>query len=156
MKELLFAYGSMKRDFANHYRLQYDRFMGKAITCKNYNMYPVSTFMFPYMIEDENIHPIKGELYELTHSQIKSIDQFEGTPNHYYRKEIEVQCEDKIYKAYAYFRSQNNLSKYEQDLPMDEWTKEFNDAGHFYRAFLDVLGTALQDYEYKKEKPKDK
>lgn len=151
MKILLFAYGSIKRDFSNHYKLQYDRFIGEAITCENYNLYPVSTFMFPYMLEDESIHPIKGELYELTHSNIESIDRFEGTPNHYYRKEIEVKYQDKVYTAYTYFRSQDNPSKYEKDLPMDEWTKEFNDAGHFYKAFLEVLGTALQEYNKKRE-----
>ena len=65
MKHYLFVYGSMKKDFINHNRLINERFIGNAITKNKYNMYPDSLYLFPYVIENENTHHIKGELYFL-------------------------------------------------------------------------------------------
>lgn len=133
MQELLFVYGNMKRSFRNHFVLKHDRFIGKAITCKNYNMYPANNFMCAYMLENENIHPIKGELYELTHSIIEATNIDDGGLGYdYYKKEIEVQCEDKVYKAYAYFRLIKTPNKNENLPPcIDEWTEELANKGHF-------------------------
>jgi len=48
---------------------------------------------------------VEGTLYEICDSDINIIDRFEGantTPKHYYRKTIEVICDDKIVNAIIY------------------------------------------------------
>ena len=86
MKPLLFAYGSMKRGFRNHYRLKNDKFIGQAKTKKKYCMFPAPSYNYPYRIEDDHMWQLKGELYELTNTPIETIDEFEGSPVCYYKK----------------------------------------------------------------------
>ena len=100
MKPLLFAYGSMKRGFRNHYRLENDKFIGQAKTKKKYCMFPAPSYNYPYGIEDDRRWQLKGELYELTNTPIETIDDFEGAPAYYYRKMIKVVCNNKDYDAY--------------------------------------------------------
>lgn len=48
---------------------------------------------------------VEGALYEINESDIKIIDKFEGAnsnPNHYFRKNIKVLCDDKIVDAIVY------------------------------------------------------
>jgi gamma-glutamylcyclotransferase (GGCT)/AIG2-like uncharacterized protein YtfP len=127
----LFSYGSMKKGFLNDYRLKNEKYIGKAYTKEKYNMYPAPSFQYPYGIEDEKKWQLNGELYELiTPNIINEIDKFEGVPEHYYKKEIDVICDNKEYKAYIYFRSPNNPVKImDLDLPLNEWIKEYDNAG---------------------------
>lgn len=129
MKCYLFAYGSMKRDFINHDRLINEKFIGNAITKNKYIMYPDSLYLFPYVMENENIHHIKGELYFLENGDIKNIDTFEGVPDFYYRKLIPVICNDVEIEAYIYFRAFSNPNSFENKLSIDYWKKDFEDFG---------------------------
>ena len=145
MKELLFVYGSMKRSFINHSRLEKEKFIGEAITKDKYNMYPSFTYRFPYAIEDEKKWQLKGELYKITtNDMINIIDVFEGVPVHYYRKVINVFCNEKEYKCYIYFRSEENPYSFDFDLPMSEWIEEFEVASLIQNDFLDALGIAIE------------
>lgn len=45
---------------------------------------------------------VEGALYEIDDYFIKIIDRFEGFPNHYYRKNIQVICDNKITEAITY------------------------------------------------------
>ena len=53
MSNLLFVYGSMKKGFSNHFRLENEELLGTAFTKEKYNMYPSFTYKFPYGIENE-------------------------------------------------------------------------------------------------------
>ena len=146
MKEkiYLFSYGSMKQGFKNHIRLEEDEFIAKAKTVLKYNMYPAESFNYPYAIEKEQIWQLTGELYKLTKTDIKEIDLFEGVPSHYYPKEIEVICNDKIYKAFIYFRTDTNPIGMDTDIPLDTWSKEFEYVGKKNDEFLDALVFAIK------------
>ena len=129
MEYYLFVYGSMKKDFINHNRLINEKFIGNAISKNKYNMYPDSLYLFPYAIENEKIHHLKGELYILENSNIKDIDLFEGVPDFYYRKLIPVICNEVEINAYIYFRAFNNPNSFENQLQIDYWKKDFENFG---------------------------
>ena len=59
---------------------------------------------FANVVESEGDF-VEGALYEIDDSDISIIDRFEGansTPNHYYRKNVNVVCDDKIINAIVY------------------------------------------------------
>ncbi|MFA6192983.1 MAG: gamma-glutamylcyclotransferase family protein [Sulfurimonas sp.] len=142
-KVYLFAYGSMKQGFKNHYRLENDNLIGEAVTLQKYNMYPAESFNYPYGIEGESKWQLHGELYELNTSDIEDIDIFEGTPDYYYRKEIEVICENKIYATFIYFRTSANPTGMDRDISLYKWSKEFEFVGQKNEEFLEALRVAL-------------
>ena len=93
MATYLFVYGSMKKNFRNNNRLKNERFIGQAVTRLKYIMFPAPSYNYPYAIENEQKYQLKGELYELTTPNIINIiDDFEGAPHYYYRKQTEVCC----------------------------------------------------------------
>jgi gamma-glutamylaminecyclotransferase len=142
-KVYLFAYGSMKRGFKNHGRLINDSFIGNATTLDKYIMHPTISYNFPYALESVAKWNLIGELYELSSADIKDIDIFEGTPNHYYRKEIEVLCEKKIYNSFIYFRSENNPTAMDSEIEFNEWSLEFESVGKKYNEFSEALKNVL-------------
>ena len=148
----LFAYGSMRKDFRNHFRLEDDKFIGKAKTKNRYNMYPADSFNYPYGVETEHKWQLQGELFELTSTNIEEIDVFEGSPNYYYRKEIEVICNDKVYSCFIYFRTNSNPTGMDTEISLDEWTKEFEFVGKKNDEFLEALRVALNQKIEKLEK----
>ena len=90
MMNKLFVYGSMKKGFKNHWRLENETFLGSGKTDNNYNMYPAESFSYPYGVEYEEKWQLFGELYELKNVAIEEIDIFEGAPEYYYRKEVGI------------------------------------------------------------------
>jgi len=144
MKPLLFAYGSMKKGFRNHYRLENDKFIGRAKTKKKYCIYPAPSYNYPYGIENDHKWQLKGELYELTNTPIETIDEFEGSPAYYYRTMIKAVCNDKEYDAYIYFKSDTNPNNVEYDIPLDEWTLEFQEVGCKQDEMLQALANAIK------------
>lgn len=144
-KIYLFSYGSMKRGFKNHYRLESDKFIGVATTIKKYNMYPANSFNYPYAIEKEKRVQLKGELYELTSTSLNTLDIFEGSPDYYYRKEIDVISESLQYRAFIYFRTSSNPTGMEVDIPLSEWTLDFEQVGIKQEEMLEKLMIALKN-----------
>lgn len=56
-------------------------------------------------IVESNGDIVEGALYEIQETDIKKIDKFEGansTPNHYYRKIVDVICENTKIQAIVY------------------------------------------------------
>ena len=151
-KTYLFAYGSMKQGFRNHFRLENDKFIGKAITVEKYNMYPAESFNYPYGIENDKRWQLHGDLFELTSTNISEIDIFEGAPDYYYRKEIEVICNNATHSAFVYFRNSQNPTGMDADISLDEWTKEFEFVGIKNEEYLQALMIALQKRDKKVEK----
>lgn len=45
---------------------------------------------------------VEGALYELNEFDINIIDRFEGAPNHYFRKNVIVICDDKLINSIVY------------------------------------------------------
>lgn len=53
-------------------------------------------------IEEYNDSVVEGALYEINDIDLKIIDRFEGAPNHYYRKIVDVICENIKEQAIVY------------------------------------------------------
>ena len=143
-KKYLFSYGSMKKGFRYHDRLRLDKLIGSAITKDKYLMHPAESFNYPYLLEDIKEWQIHGELYELTKSNIKDIDTFEGSPHYYYRKEVEIIYKNKVYDSFIYFRTAANSTGMDIDIKLNNWSKEFEQVGFKSDAYLEALRIALE------------
>lgn len=78
----VFIYGSLKSGFSNNDII---RKIGKKIenaeTVEKYPMFSNESFFmeYPYLINEPGIgHIIKGELWELHHTKLKYLDEFES------------------------------------------------------------------------------
>ena len=100
----VFVYGTLKRGCDNHRLLLNSKFVSNAKTLHPYPMickYP----SFPYLIDAEGeglcVH---GEVYDVSYRTMLRLDELEGYPEHYTKREIEVVLEDKtITMATVYF-----------------------------------------------------
>jgi len=119
--ELLFVYGSLKKGFDNHNLLSKSaKRLGKAHTVKKFAMFEDSFGNYPYII-DTPVSKINGELYQITRAELmQRIDEFEGAPDFYIRKKIEVKSHHGIKRAFVYVKSNAVLPTNKQ--PLKEWT----------------------------------
>jgi len=119
--ELLFVYGSLKKGFDNHNLLsKYAKRLGKAHTVKKFAMFEDSFGNYPYLVDVPHTK-IKGELYKITRAELmKKIDEFEGAPNYYVRKKIEVKSHHGVQRAFVYIREDSNVPSDQEVL--NEWT----------------------------------
>lgn len=98
-RHLVFVYGTLMKGYGNHYLLKNAAFLGAAKTLLKYRMTYTS---FPMLTEEPLVH-IKGELYEVSENDlIGPLDDLEGVPYLYERKEIPVQIDNKTLTAWAY------------------------------------------------------
>jgi len=119
--ELLFVYGSLKKGFDNHNLLsKYAKRLGKAHTVKKFAMFEDSFGNYPYLI-DAPFAKIKGELYQITRAELmQKIDDFEGVPDYYVRKKIEVKSHHGVKRAFVYVKPDVTLPTDQK--PLQEWT----------------------------------
>ena len=119
--ELLFVYGSLKKGFDNHNLLSKSaKRLGKAHTVKKFAMFEDSFGNYPYII-DTPVSKINGELYQITRAELmQRIDEFEGAPDFYIRKKIEIKSHHGIKRAFVYVKPNTALPTNKQ--PLKEWT----------------------------------
>lgn len=100
----LFVYGTLKRDFSNHYLLEDQEYVGKAETWNNYIMLRHG---IPYVYEASKAYRgdegyplelikgsmIQGEFYKVDDEALARIDQLEGHPSWYCRKQINIRVD---------------------------------------------------------------
>ncbi len=102
----VFVYGTLKRGFCNHFVMGNSRFIEKVITKNKYLMFIDKFGGFPYILDLYNDGlQIKGEMFDVPAERIDFLDEFEGVPDLYHRKEIEVLTSAGEQKAFAYFYS---------------------------------------------------
>jgi len=123
---LLFVYGSLKKGFDNHNLLGNSaKRLGKARTIKKFSMYEDSFGNYPYIV-DEPYSKIKGELYQIMRADLmQKIDEFEGVPDYYEGKKIEVKSHHGVKRAFVYIREDAEIPANQQ--PLREWMNKIND-----------------------------
>jgi gamma-glutamylaminecyclotransferase len=100
---LIFVYGTLKKDHANHQLLESSSFIGNAITESAYPMI-CSNGVFPYLFEMPGTgYNIFGEVYQIDYETLQRLDWLEGVPDHYYRKSIKVSIDAKTNEVLCYF-----------------------------------------------------
>ncbi|NPA62821.1 MAG: gamma-glutamylcyclotransferase [Methanococci archaeon] len=100
--EYVFVYGSLRKGFWNHEPyLKNSKFIGKGRTKEKYAMY---ADIIPYVVENEKISHIVGEVYEVDEETLKRIDRLEGHPDYYERKKVKIILESgEEIEAWLYF-----------------------------------------------------
>jgi gamma-glutamylaminecyclotransferase len=93
-----FVYGTLKRGYWNHPRLEGATFIGEA-RASGFALYNVSAF--PGMIAEKG-GKVRGEVYEITPEILRSLDILEGVPWMYKRETISVQCNRASLDVFAY------------------------------------------------------
>jgi gamma-glutamylcyclotransferase (GGCT)/AIG2-like uncharacterized protein YtfP len=76
MQNLLFVYGTLRKDYGNHGFLKNAHFVGEAKTQDKFVMH--CRGYIPFVSESQAISQIVGEVYELDDSTLASIDHLEG------------------------------------------------------------------------------
>jgi len=118
--ELLFVYGSLKKGFDNHNLLsQYAKRLGKARTVKKFGMFEDSFGNYPYLVPAPHTK-IHGELYQITRKELMDkLDTFEGSPEYYERKKIEVKSHHGVQRAFVYIQPHTDAPEDQESLK--EW-----------------------------------
>lgn len=100
---LVFVYGTLKKDFPNHYLFQHLISQKEASyvgTCITHQPQPlvIGPYGIPYMLYLPGSvgHRINGELYSVTTQGLVSLDELEGTGvDHYERRPVQVIMREK-------------------------------------------------------------
>ncbi len=99
----IFAYGTLKQSFHNHYLLENAEFICEATTKEKYPMVNTEGY-FPYLLNQKGVgHNIQGEVYRIDDAILTMLDVLEGYPEHYTRETIEVLSKGITLKALVYF-----------------------------------------------------
>lgn len=101
----LFVYGSLKIGFKYSYLINKDKLIGNAKTVEKYALRRYPEADYPYLTK-EPLFNIEGQLFEIDHKDLVSLDKLEGYPEFYNREEVEIISENIKYKAIVYFISE--------------------------------------------------
>ena len=104
----VFVYGTLKQNQPNHYMLETggpdladfqstsEQFLPakhicQAQTKEKYPLVIASKFNIPYLLDKPGTgHQIQGEIYQVNDLLLKILDDFEGHPNYYLRRQESV------------------------------------------------------------------
>jgi len=100
------VYGSLLSGLHNYPLLKDSQLLGKEIVEIPYKM--LDLISFPGLVEDENLHKITIEVYEVNQDIFERVEHLEGYPNFYDRTEIKTS----FGKASIYFLADGHY-KYE-------------------------------------------
>ncbi|MDF1565296.1 MAG: gamma-glutamylcyclotransferase [Deltaproteobacteria bacterium] len=103
MNRKIFVYGSLRKGFHNHCFLTGPgvRELGPAMTDELYAMYAER---IPYVVKDEPVTPIRGEVYAVDPETLERLDSLEEHPRWYRRQEITVTLDNgESVTAWLYF-----------------------------------------------------
>jgi gamma-glutamylaminecyclotransferase len=84
----VFVYGTLKRGFGNHHFLAGAKFLGTGTTKEKFAMY--SDGGIPFVVKNEEVCFIHGELYMMDKMCLRNLDRLEGHPRLYKREEIAI------------------------------------------------------------------
>lgn len=113
-KHILFVYGTLKKGESNHDILSCDlcqgghnscyRFLGSARTIQRFDMYCCGSY--PIAVVNPLGAPIEGEVYEINDQTLAFIDELEGHPDFYRRRQIVL---DTGHMAWVYIWNREQL-----------------------------------------------
>lgn len=110
-RHLVAVYGTLKKGNSNYYRyLNTSRYVGKGETA---DKYPLIVDGLPYLIDAVGDgHNVEVDVFRVSDTKLRDIDQLEGHPTWYCRKQIDVVVKGRKMKAWIYFNpSQSHSGK---------------------------------------------
>jgi gamma-glutamylaminecyclotransferase len=109
MKFTVFVYGTLQTMMRANFLLETSEFLGECQTQNKYYLSCHENGIPPFLYENEESSVIHGEAYEINEETLNNLDELEGHPNRYYRKEIEILLDDKsIVTCWCYFHPKKN------------------------------------------------
>lgn len=108
-KTRVFVYGTLKSDQRSNSLLRDSKILSKGISKSTFRVFSKG---FPMAVFDPSGHPLAGEVYEVSSEVLKDLDFYEGYPDFYDRKEIDVDTPSGLVQAFMYFLG----SRYLEDL----------------------------------------
>ncbi len=117
MAELVFVYGSLKKEYSNHTVLGNAKLLGKGITKCKYTM--VSLGGFPGILLLKETSTIKGEVYKV--GELGNLDRLEGYPTFYNRVKVNVELEKTDVSAWMYYLTNGEGYKEATIIKEGEW-----------------------------------
>lgn len=85
----VFVYGTLKRGFSLHHHLAPFVFLGTAETATRYRLYALG--WYPGMVEVEDGHAIKGEVWDVDADGMQLLDKIEEVESGLYeRRRVEL------------------------------------------------------------------
>jgi len=104
---LVFVYGTLKRGFINHHRMEGQEFVGAAATVPGYVLYELEGY--PGMVADAAAaEGVTGEVWSVDDECLRGLDALEGTGEGLYRREsvpLQAPFAGSRVEAYVYMRS---------------------------------------------------
>jgi len=82
----VFVYGTLKRGGRNHRLLAGQSFECEAATLPRYRLYDRGPY--PCLVDDVNGMAVRGEVWAVDDTTLRRLDEYEGVPTLYTRKEI--------------------------------------------------------------------
>ncbi len=101
MDTLVFVYGTLKRGLRNNELLAGEQFLREARTLPIYRLYDGGPY--PCLVEDQPQGlAIRGEIWCVNETTLARLDEFEGVPHLFVRREIGVEGSATPVFAYLY------------------------------------------------------
>lgn len=104
MGTVLFVYGTLKRGERNHRLIGDQQFLGPAVTAPKYRVFDLGPY--PGLVPDSASGlSVAGELWDVSACALGELDDFEGVPDLFDRRVIEVIGTDRRVEAYLWVRA---------------------------------------------------
>lgn len=87
---LLFVYGTLKRGERNHRLIADQRFVGKAVTAASYRVYDLGPYPGLVRVDVTGMN-VSGQLWEVSDCCLDELDDFEGVPDLFDRRRVEIE-----------------------------------------------------------------
>lgn len=103
ISKFLFVYGTLRRGYSNHRRLENAKFVQED-TISGFTMHSLGGF--PGLVQGSSV--IFGEVYEINDQILQSCDYLEGYPRFYNRKVVETSTGIRVWVYYLEGKSYSN------------------------------------------------
>ena len=96
------VYGTLKNGYNNHRLIAQSKWVDNGSTS---NSYPFIVDGLPYVYDKEGLgYRVQVEVYDVDDATLKRLDQLEGHPTFYKRKQVDISLSDwTTTKAWVYF-----------------------------------------------------
>ena len=131
----VFVYGTLKKNEPNHYVMtSTPGFISNGETLTKYPLVIASKFNIPYLLDKAGTgHVIKGEVYEVNDDMLKVLDDFEGHPEYYQRREepIKLHSSHETKLCWTYF-----LPKFKSEMLQLDHLSDYKSNGEHGKPYI--------------------
>ena len=115
----VFVYGTLRKGYRLNAILEDSYFIGTFKTEEKFSMFTMGAF--PAVIPNKDGVQIAGEVYEVTASVLKELDDVEGVPYHYERIVVNVIGYGRAY-MYSYRESDTERVQNQKKIHNGDWS----------------------------------